>query len=148
RRRRDAVDEHVRDRRLLRDHLLDEPRAHEVAVAPDADALAPVEEEPAVGVAMPHVAAPEPAAGGLRTRGGRVPEVLHLGRLAGGRPGHDLADDAGRALDVALVDDPHLEPGDRLPEAPRRADAGRPEREPALDRAVPLEDAHAEAALE
>src|SRR5262249_59831636 len=89
--RRHAVDEHVGHGRMLGDQLLDEPGVDEVAVLTDAAALAVVEVEPALPVAVAHVAAAKPAARGLGLRRGRVTEILHLCGLAGPGTRHDLA---------------------------------------------------------
>src|SRR5581483_7348193 len=117
---RHAVHEDVGDVGVLGDHLLDEAGVDEVAVVADAATLPVVEEQPTLGVAVAHVAAPEPAALGLRARRRGIPEVLDRRRLAARRAAHDLAHHAGRALDARLVDDLHLETRSRAPEAPDR----------------------------
>ena len=63
--RRDSVDEHVIDLRMLCDDLFDEAGVDEITVVADSAAFAVVEVEPALLVAVTHIAATQPAAFGL-----------------------------------------------------------------------------------
>src|SRR5574337_1874854 len=143
-----AVHEHVAHPGLFGDHLLDVARIDEVAVVADAAGLAVIKEQPALGIAVTHVAAAQPAAGGLLGGGALVLEIFDTGGFAGGRARDDFTDDTRWAFVPVVVDNFHVQARNRLTETADRTGADGFEGEAAFDGTVPFENAHVIPAFE